>query len=155
MNTWKSSPKISFPGLLASDQDFDSFDIYLESFPTYLFDKSYAVYQLAEKLESDMRELFHKYEKIYFVCHSMGGLVVRNFLLTYRDGAPSDPARLSRVDSIPMIYFFATPTGGASIANVARFVSRNPQFSDMLASPNNSYLLGLHGFVWAPPGGTL
>jgi hypothetical protein len=53
----------------------------------------------------------------------MGGLVVRAYLLKYRDELPPD--------RVPMLYFFSTPTTGAEIASLLRFLSKNPQLGDM------------------------
>jgi WD40 repeat protein len=49
------------------------------------------------------------YERIIFIAHSMGGLVVRNMLLKNRDLA----------QKVPLIMFLATPSAGSWIANYA------------------------------------
>jgi pimeloyl-ACP methyl ester carboxylesterase len=85
---------------------------------------------LRHRLASD--GVFEDYGKVVFVCHSMGGIVAQELLLTHR--------RYGK--QVPLIYFFATPQTGAQIANLGRAFSGNPLL-EQLRSNDNYYLANL------------
>jgi pimeloyl-ACP methyl ester carboxylesterase len=76
----------------------------------------------------DDRRVFDDHQRVVFVSHSMGGLVVRQFLLTKRE-------RLAK-----MLYFYATPTNGSELTNAAHELSNNPQLRGMLPLEGNELL---------------
>jgi hypothetical protein len=78
-------------------------------------------------------EVFKKHKRVIFLCHSMGGIVVRGFLKRYSFNAPQ----------VPLIYFFSTPTAGAHITQLARFLSKNPQLGGMLPADSENYVNNL------------
>ena len=81
------------------------------------------VEELATKLGDEIRsqDVLMSHEKVYFIAHSMGGLIIREMLT---EQLPS-PAK------VPLIYFFGTPSAGADLAGVAAAISSNPQFANM------------------------
>lgn len=58
---------------------------------------------------------------IVFVCHSLGGLLVKYILRAALES--SDPAWRAVADSCRAIFFIATPHAGSSIANVLKLLS--------------------------------
>src|SRR4029077_15344359 len=72
---------------------------------------------------------FEDHKRVIFLSHSMGGLVVRQYLLTKHD--------LSRV---AMLYFYATPTSGSDLTRIAPVISTNPQLRAMLPLEGNDFL---------------
>jgi len=44
---------------------------------------------------------------------------------------------------VPLIYFFATPTSGAHITQLAKFLSKNPQLHGMLPANSDNYVADL------------
>ena len=56
---------------------------------------------------------------IVFVCHSLGGLITKKILIEKGDTIPSQQDGRSLWVRTKAIAFFATPHGGASIANIA------------------------------------
>lgn len=67
----------------------------------------------AERLAQALRELSTIYESIYFICHSLGGLVAESAVKLYLD----DRAHSQRSDtSIGAMFFFASPRAGTGLA---------------------------------------
>lgn len=64
----------------------------------------------------------------------MGGLIVRQFLISHPD----------LIQKVQMLYFYAVPTDGATAANVVRYVSNSPQVDSMVTLGFNNYLSGLY-----------
>ncbi len=119
--TWTNAAAY-WPDLITQDKDFDGASIYVYEYPTAVG----ATMSLSEVAEN-MRLIFDTdgvsdHRNIVFVAHSMGGLVVRNYLLKYRPVA----------DRVRMSYFFSTPTTGSDIAKVISLLPRvGPQLWSM------------------------
>ncbi|MBR1154530.1 triacylglycerol lipase [Bradyrhizobium sp. JYMT SZCCT0428] len=112
-DTWTNG-NTYWPALLTSDKDFDGASIYVYEYPTSV-SSTMSLNEVAE----NMRLIFNadgvsQHNNIVFIAHSMGGLVLRNYLLKYREVA-------SRVR---MSYFFATPTTGSEIAAIVGLVPK-------------------------------
>jgi pimeloyl-ACP methyl ester carboxylesterase len=120
--TWTNGP-IYWPKLLEADRAFDGANIFVHAFPSPALAPSYTIGQLADnlRLRLEANRVFANHKRVVFVCHSMGGLVVRAFLLRYREYAKQ----------VPMIYFFSTPTTGSGLARLASVFSENPQLKQM------------------------
>jgi tetratricopeptide (TPR) repeat protein len=133
--TWRYSPSVYWPQLLLTDDAFRDSDIYVASYSSpYLgntMNLNEVVTNLNNRLVSD--EVFSKHSEVVFVCHSLGGLVVQQLLLTFRD--------YSR--QVPFIYFFSTPQTGAEIANLARVFSSDPLLRALIPGDENDYLQNL------------
>lgn len=133
--TWLNTTTNAYwPDLLRTDDAFKESDIYVHSFSSPYFSNSYTIDDLVE----NMREVFDKdgvmdHKEVVFICHSMGGLVVRGFLKRYQQYA----------QKVSLIYFYSTPTDGAHITQLARFLSQNPQLRGMLPIDSNDYLNGI------------
>jgi hypothetical protein len=124
VSTWTNPTTNAYwPDLLTKDAGFDGVDVFVHSFPSPVLQRSYTVDELADQLRLHLNanRVFEHHKRVIFLCHIMGGLIVRAFLLKYRQYA----------GQVPMIYFFSTPSTGAGIANLARFISANPQLTDM------------------------
>lgn len=131
-STWTNSKTGAFwPDLVAGDTSLGTPDVFVHSFATPYSGPAYTIDELVEqmKLVMDGSEVFSKHGRVIFVCHSMGGLVVRGFLRRYQPLA----------SQVPLIVFLATPTGGSQIANLASLLSRNPQLGGMLPAGADSY----------------
>src|SRR5580693_5987330 len=116
--TWiNQNTKAYWPALMKDDPYFNDFDIFVVGYPSRFWHDSYSVDELVEVMRRDLddAQVFAKHKHVYFLCHSMGGLVVRGYLTRYQ----------KRAAQIPMIYFFSTPTTGTQVANLARLLSSN------------------------------
>jgi triacylglycerol esterase/lipase EstA (alpha/beta hydrolase family) len=76
-----------FPELIRKDPDLkDTFDIGFFSYPTSLFSMPWSkkypkVQTLADALRTEIDMRFKDYTSIILVCHSLGGLIARKYLL--------------------------------------------------------------------------
>lgn len=137
-DTWTACNGAYFPALLLEDDVFAGFDVFVYDYPSPYFATSYSISELADdlRLSIEESEIFDKHREIFFVAHSMGGLVVRQFLLKY--------PRLAL--KVPMIYFFATPTTGSELTELAKAAgSFNAQFENMKVWKNTEYVGDLVG----------
>ncbi len=136
-STWENgSTRFYWPQAIANDPDFAGTDVYVHSFDSPKLQTAQQITTLADRLGAFLGATDHvldTHDQVVFLCHSMGGLVTRAFLL----GQRVDPAK------VPMIYFFATPTGGANVADIASKISPNQQLHDMVTLEHNGYLLDL------------
>jgi pimeloyl-ACP methyl ester carboxylesterase len=135
--TWTNiTTKAYWPSLMKDDPFFNNFDIYVYSYSSPFRGASYTIDELAEDIRRDLdaAQIFQKHKRVIFLCHSMGGLVVRAFLTRYQSRAPQ----------VPMIYFFSTPTTGAQIASIGTLLSNNPQLRGTLPMGSaNDYLASI------------
>ena len=129
--TWGQG-EVTLPKLLASDPVLgNSVDVFLfEYFSPYLGNAN-KITDLAEQLRGDLDYYgIWDHKKVIFVAHSMGGLIVRQFLVAHNGHAKQ----------VPMMYFYAVPTSGAAIADVARKILRNPQLNGMIPQQNSDFI---------------
>jgi tetratricopeptide (TPR) repeat protein len=133
--TWRYSSSVYWPQLLASDQAYKEWDIYVAKYPTPYLGSTMSLDEVVSSLNSRMINdgVFSRHSEVVFVCHSLGGLVVQRLLLTYRDYA----------EQVRFIYFFGTPQTGAEIARVGHAFSGDPLLQTMFPGDKNSYLLSL------------
>lgn len=64
----------------------------------------------------------HPKTPIAFVCHSLGGLIIKKLVLTAYLDRGRDPAKGKLLDRIAGVVFLATPHGGSKIGNLAEAV---------------------------------
>jgi len=131
VSTWTNTNRAYWPAMIAHDPDFDSVDVYVHSFQSPKLARAQQIQDLAARLKDYLvadRVLDH--EEIVFIAHSMGGLVTRAFLLKQRSSA----------QKTPMLYFFATPTAGANVTEIAQHLSENPQLKDMQPLADGGYV---------------
>ena len=108
-STWLSGDQF-WPGMLTEDSTFNGQDIYVYSYPSPRFRKTFSIDDIAENMRLVLTDDgVLKHEEVTFICHSMGGIVARAFILKYRPIAAK----------IRFIYFFATPTTGSPYATLA------------------------------------
>jgi len=132
VSTWTNRNGTYWPTLVARDPIFDDSDIYVHSFPSPILQRSYDTDELAERLRIDLsaHDVLRDHKEIVFVCHSMGGIVVRAFLLKTR----------LRPTQVPMLFLASTPTTGAEVAQLASALSRNPQADYLLPGDTAIYV---------------
>ncbi len=95
------------------------FDVFVFGFKSEFFNSasSLSVGEIVAHLANVMSAFeLDEYPEIIFVCHSMGGLVVLEYLLDY-------PALQGKV---PMLYLYSTPLEGSRLADLAQYILRNP-----------------------------
>lgn len=98
-----------WPGLLENEPDFASIGIYVYTYQTDLFSGTYSLSDVVD----DLKERLHldgalNSENLVFVCHSMGGIVVRKYLVS----------RQHDLNGITVgLYLVASPSLGSDYAN--------------------------------------
>jgi pimeloyl-ACP methyl ester carboxylesterase len=135
-DTWTNpETHVYWPQLLTQDDTFKETDIYVYSYSTPYLNQAYNIDELIENMRLVFAndEIFEKHKSIVFLCHSMGGLVVRGYLKRYQN----------RAAQVSLAYFFSTPTAGAHITNLAKYLTRNPQIRGMLPANSENYVSDL------------
>jgi pimeloyl-ACP methyl ester carboxylesterase len=123
-----------WPELLTKDPAFDGSSIYVYEYPSNLIQDTFSIDEIAENMRLQFEaDGVSAHREIVFLAHSMGGLVTRAYLLKYRGVA----------GRVRMIYFFSTPTTGSEIADLAKLISKNPQFGKMKPMQSADYLADL------------
>ena len=120
--TWTNPVTNAYwPELIRSDERFASANVWVFSYTSPKLSNAQDVEELALKLGDALSEVMRTHDKLYFLVHSMGGLIVREMLVL--KAVPSS--------KVPLIYFFGTPSAGANLAGLAAAISRNPQFENL------------------------
>lgn len=133
VSTWKNAGSGAYwPELIANDPQFAGSDIYVHSFESPKLSEAQEILELARRLKNylDAAEVVKTHDQVVFVCHSMGGLVTRAYLLNAR----IPPEKLS------FLFFFGTPSAGANVAGIALHLSENPQLANMQPLDDDTYV---------------
>jgi hypothetical protein len=123
----------SFPELLESDPEFhNKIDVFVYEYFAPKFGNANSIVGLADQFRGSLEDhhVFDDHQYVVFVSHSMGGLVVREFLLNNRE----------HLAEVPMLYFYSTPANGAEVTIAAEKISSNPQLRGMLPLEGNELL---------------
>ena len=127
---------LTLPHLLATDPDLQpQVDLFFFEYKSPLLGDALKIPSISEQLSGalDDNQIWTNHQRVIFVAHSMGGLIVREYLILH-------PEHLQKVQ---MMYFYAVPTGGAKIADIATVVSRNPQVNGLVQLEFNNFLDGV------------
>jgi len=122
-----------FPALITADRDLARrFDIAFYSYPTTIlrlpfFANAPKIQDLAAGLKNQINNRYAQWKDIVLICHSLGGLVARKYLL--------DEVRTGSSLRVSKIVLLAVPNNGAGLAEIAQFISwRNPQLKQLCRS---------------------
>lgn len=131
-NTWTSDDgKTYWPDLVTADPQFGDADVVVKSYKTSLLKNSNTVRTIAASLGSDLADVFSSHKEVIFLCHSLGGLIVKQLLLDNPEYA----------NKVPFIVFYATPGGGSFVARFASVFSDDPLLQAMSNAGDNNYLV--------------
>ena len=96
--------------------------------------KNCDIHLLSDSLRTQILLRYSMSEEIIFVCHSLGGLIAKNYLI--------NEERYNRPHKIQKVIYFATPHNGSSLANIGslirfkhnqlRQLCRNSEFLEIL-----------------------
>jgi triacylglycerol esterase/lipase EstA (alpha/beta hydrolase family) len=79
---WRNVNGTFWPELLTSDAELKSVGVYVFTYETGIFSGSYRLGDAVDALKEFMRlDRVAESKYLIFVCHSMGGIVVRSFWL--------------------------------------------------------------------------
>ena len=135
---------VFWPKLLLVDPLFDDVDVYTYGYGSEWLQPGLTVKELANDMHLALtsHRLPERYKRIAFICHSMGGLVTRAYLVMHRDALK---------DKIAFLYFFGTPSSGSQIATIGEMFLPNTQLKDMSPSVGDDFLRGLQE-MWLAAG---
>lgn len=150
-STFTSSGNPSWPKLMADDQASLSDGVSLSKFDTAMYGYDtprtgrLSPEQIADQLLSDLkdhlRSLGSPYNDIFFIAHSMGGLITKRLLV--RMWVNNDPL-LKKIKGVILI---ATPSKGSPVANSAHaylsLVITSRSIIDLKTIEGNTYLQSL------------
>ncbi len=83
VGTWTNPDSHAYwPQMVGDDSPFQNSDVYVYSYSSPYVGHSYTIGELIEnmRLVFSNDEVFQKHKKVVFICQSMGGIVVRDFL---------------------------------------------------------------------------
>jgi tetratricopeptide (TPR) repeat protein len=133
--TWTAPTGAYWPRLLLGDDAFHDFDVYVANYESPPLGNTLTVDEVVATLNSRFTAdgVFTKHREVVFVCHSLGGIIVQQLLLTFRENARK----------VPLIYFFGVPEEGAQVAAIGKWFSSDPLLKTLLHGNENEYLLSL------------
>ncbi|MGH7526547.1 MAG: esterase/lipase family protein [Gemmatimonadales bacterium] len=123
--------------MLAQDAELGGLDVYLTSFASPYLAHAMTLEEVTSNLYRRLWDdkVFTRYTEIYFVAHSMGGLIAEGILQNLN--TPGNAPILRRVHAVITL---STPGNGASTAELGDFISANPQLEDMQPATLNSWI---------------
>jgi pimeloyl-ACP methyl ester carboxylesterase len=135
-DTWTSSEGAYWPQLLLDDTAFNDSDIYVASYESPYFGNTMTVDELVVSLNDRFTAdgVFENHREVVFVCHSLGGIVVEQFLVTYQK---------QYADKVPFVFLFAVPNEGSQVAALGQFLSKDPLLKTLMHGNEDDYLLAL------------
>jgi tetratricopeptide (TPR) repeat protein len=135
--TWVNTKTgASWPELVAKDGDFSGYDVYAVDYMSPFFHSASNVEEIAQRVVTQLTDAkIFQYKQIYFVAHSMGGLIVKRMLNTLLK-----PSTVAELRNVRAAIFLSTPAQGAPVADVASWLTMNPQLKNMQPSDFNAFL---------------
>jgi pimeloyl-ACP methyl ester carboxylesterase/ActR/RegA family two-component response regulator len=128
-NTWVNSETQAYwPEMIKEDDAFQDFDVFVYGYSSPAFGRASDIEDIAKRFGQQLQDggMFSNYDEIDFITHSMGGIVTKRMLNMLNN--TSDIGKLRRVHSV---IYISVPSNGADLANLATWLSLNPQFKSM------------------------
>jgi hypothetical protein len=111
--TWQNFPKLMFDGGLHEPMDVAIFDY--DSGVRTVFTRRSNLEVDAQRLVSGIRELADHYSSLYFVCHSLGGILAENAVMKHLNDLSHAGGKASS-GKIAGMFVFASPRAGTGWA---------------------------------------
>ena len=109
--SWRNENGSYWPELLKNEPELAPLGIYVFTYQTGIFSGSYRIGDIVDALKEHMRlDGVLKCNRLIFVCHSMGGIVVRKFIV-------ERAAELIGAGKEIDLYLVASPSLGATYAD--------------------------------------
>ena len=136
VKTWTNRNGVYWPRIVANDPELDDYDVYVYAYETDPLSECLGVPDLATQMHGRLRsdKVFETHDRVIFVSHSLGGLIVREMLTTFDELIPKTP----------LLLFYGTPGHGAEIARWASILTRCQQVQDVRPEQLNSFIRSLN-----------
>jgi hypothetical protein len=136
VKTWTNRSGVYWPRLVANDPELADYDVYVYAYETTPTGECLGVPDLATQMRTRLvsDRVFETHDRVIFVSHSLGGLVVREMLSTFDELVPKTP----------LLLFYGTPGHGAELARWASMLTRCQQVHDVRPEQLNSYIRSLN-----------
>ena len=140
VSTWTNSRTGAYwPSLFANDTALTQFAVAVAEFYSPMLSEASSIEGIGDTVGQALidKGIYRDFRQIFFVTHSMGGLIVRRAL--------SKLNRLSLEERVGAVFFISTPSSGATIAHLATWITANPQIENMKPIDLNTFLKALDG----------
>ena len=108
---WRPKGAPSWPELLLGEQALQEISVYTYSYDTNVFSRDYSISDVVDDLKERMLlDGIRDYQRVLFVCHSMGGIVVRKLIVSRFDDFFERKTHLG-------LFLVASPSLGSEYAN--------------------------------------
>lgn len=122
-NTWTRKDADSLPLLLKQDSNYDYYDIFSFGYKSGPLFRQHHYHDVAKLLHTELKVRL-KDQDLYFIVHSMGGLIVQQLLIHQLERE-----EYHFVDRVQGIVYFSVPFYGSLVATgVSKFASILPGF---------------------------
>lgn len=139
VSSWTNQTGISWQQLMREDKSFEGFSVARVRYETPLLSRTSTNEENATRVLRSLEDegVFNR-DEIYFVAHSMGGIITKRMLV-----ALNRQSQIEKLRRVKAVLFISTPAQGATIAEIGSWLSFNPQLSDMRPTDMNSFLQAL------------
>jgi pimeloyl-ACP methyl ester carboxylesterase len=137
-NSWVNDVShTSWPKLISEDPDLAGYDVYVYGYQSPCEGDVSNITQIATRFGRQLQddEFFSNYDQIFFIVHSMGGLITKRMLAHL-----NTPVEIDKLQRVRGAIFIAVPTAGAGVAQIAAWLSSNPQFRNMDPDVSQAFL---------------
>jgi len=138
-DAWQHPNGVFWPRLLSKDERANNFNIFLFEYETSTTSVGMSISDIVRSLEDELSlEKIDAGRTIVFVCHSMGGIVARRYIV-------ANQHRLTRLDGIGLM-LIASPSLGSRYADwveALASVAKHSQLRALRVSSENGWLLDL------------
>lgn len=135
---WQNDNGAYWPELLKAEKGFETLGIYVFTYSTDIFSGNYSIGDAVDSLHELTRldRIFETARRLVFVCHSMGGIVVRRFMVKHQQHLAERKVPVG-------LFLVASPTLGSGYANWLSILSQavgNRQAQALKFSQQNEWL---------------
>jgi triacylglycerol esterase/lipase EstA (alpha/beta hydrolase family) len=103
---WTNGEGVSWPDLIKDDDKFSGYTVAMYRYDSPFFTRTSTIEEIATRMLRQIEDkgIFEKYSEIYFITHSMGGLVVKRVLVELHR-----PTQIDKLRKVKAVLFIATP----------------------------------------------
>lgn len=135
---WLNDNGTYWPKLLANEEKYSEIGIYIYTYKTGISSGSYNLNDVVDDLKERLERLdaVFESEEVVFICHSMGGIIARKFILERFFYFPKSLRKLG-------LFLLASPSLGSQYANQLNLFAKllgNTQAEALKLSQNNTWL---------------